>query len=101
MKKKFGTYRVDFKKIGKPVVREGGLVETKALITGDIEIGIDIDLYSWTGDWLREATFGDEASEYRLVTIVNSYQEDNEKGEEVNKVTACWRKKDTGTFWRG
>lgn len=94
MKKRMGNYKVDFKKVGKPVELAsrgtGILYETKAIITGDIEIGVDIDMYTWKADWLKDVTFGDDAGKYRLVDIVNNLA-DTDAGE-VNKVTATWRK---------
>ncbi len=88
MKKKFGSYVVNFKKVGKPVKRIDGLYQTEAVITGDVEIGIEMETMSWREDWLKEATFGKEdAKNWRLVNVLNDMD-----SYDYNKITAAWRK---------
>lgn len=90
MNKKMGRYKVDFTKITrKPYRRTDGLYQTEAEIRGDIEIGLEIDPMCWTGDWLRDATFGAGSDKkYRLLNVENHISDD----ETCNRVMAVWEK---------
>lgn len=95
MKRKFGGYTINAKKISGAQKADGTIV-TETLLEGDIEIGIDIDPHTWRGDWLRDFIFGKDSWEsYRLLTVANSYLPVSQKGgiaPEKNLVTATWRK---------
>ena len=87
-KRKFGTYTVDVTKISSKT-RSDGLIETRAKIVGDIEIGISIDIMTWREDWLAAQMFGKEkAGDYKLVNVGNNLQSSTE-----NLVIAVWRKR--------
>lgn len=91
MRKKMGRYMVDFTKVTrKPYLRKDGLYQTEAVIAGDIEIGIEIDPYTWTGDWLGEATFGkSDCKNYRLINVENNLTDYGDR----NEVVAVWEKR--------
>lgn len=93
MRKKFGGYSINAKKMGTSR-RQDGLLQTQTLLEGDIEIGIHIDPNTWRGDWLRDFTFGkDSWQSYRLMNVMNSYLPvDPNSGiaPEKNLVTAVW-----------
>lgn len=93
MKKKFGRYTVDFTKLNQ-IIRSDGLVETQCAIMGNIEIGIEMDILSYRGDWLREAIFKNKADKYRLINIENHIFDVTINGvpTERNLVTAVWKK---------
>lgn len=102
MRKKFGGYSIDATKLKKHT-RNDGLLQTTTILEGNIEIGIDIDPYTWRGDWLRDFLFGkDSWKEWRLINVENHYVKDaSERGEyiERNMVTAVWAKKDQYGFY--
>jgi len=89
MKKKFGRYCVNAVKNNKLSQRSDGLWEATITITGDIEIGIEIDPYTWRGDWLSDFVLGKEdTGNYRLINVENKF-----KGCSQNTITGVWYKK--------
>lgn len=94
MRKKFGGYSINAVQVGRSV-RGDKLIQTSTILEGNIEIGIDIDPYTWRGDWLREFIFGKGTQrQWRLINVENQYLPQSKlvKGEYVerNLVTAVW-----------
>ena len=71
MRKKFGRYTINvFDK--KKKKQEDGSIAIEATLTGCIEIGLEIDRYTWREDWFLKLFFGDEAHEYELLSLENN-----------------------------
>lgn len=96
-RRKFSSYRVDVTNIkkGKPN-KETGEFNVSMVITGNIEIGIEIDEWTWREDWFREILFKDKASDYEIVkgSLKNTISWDQEKYTETNYVTARVARRD-------
>ena len=97
MKNKFGRYTIRARKV-MTTERPDGLIETRALLQGNIEIGIEITPMTWRGDWLAKFEFGEaEAGNYRLINVQNNLGtvEVNSRGDEEdeNLVIAVWQKR--------
>ena len=71
MKKKFGSYTINInrKKITK---NADGTLTLEVILSGCIEIGLEIDQYSWREDWLLRLFFKDEYSKYRIISLENN-----------------------------
>lgn len=85
MRKKFGGYTVDYKKVFCGVNTDAKTVDAIIQITGDIEIGIKIERMTWREDWLKEVLFRNNASKYRIVHLENNFIQYSPV--EVNEVT--------------
>lgn len=97
MKNKFDGYTIRARKI-MTTKRPDGLIETRALLQGNIEIGIEITPMTWREDWLAKFEFGAaEAGNYRLVNVQNNMgtvEVDSQGTEEdENMVIAVWQKR--------
>lgn len=71
MRKKFGSYTINVVKKEKKI-NPDGLVVLTATLQGMIEIGIEIDRYTWREDWFLRLFFGDNYSKYRIITLENN-----------------------------
>lgn len=90
MRKKFGGYTINIIKKTKEV-HEDGLIVLTATISGNIEIGLDIDRYTWREDWFLQLFFKGEYSKYRAITLENHTKYENYN--EVNYITATVRRR--------
>lgn len=90
MRKKFGGYTINVVKKTKEKHSDGLIVLT-ATLSGNIEIGLDIDRHTWREDWFMQLFFGDNYSKYRIITLENhiNYESYNE----TNYITATVRER--------
>ena len=56
MRKKFGGYTINVVKKTKEK-HPGGLIVLTATLSGNIEIGLDIDRHTWREDWFTQLFF--------------------------------------------
>lgn len=91
-KRKFGRYAVDIsdKQVyGFEPNRYSQTVTTVCTISGDIEIGIHIEIMTWREDWLFRQMFSPQRRaqirHYRITNISECYIDKH-----TNKVTAEW-----------
>lgn len=91
MKKKFGSYTINVndKKVKK---NPDGTLTLEVALSGCIEIGLEIEQYTWRADWLLKLFFKDNYNNYRIVSIENNDSWSN-KGSltEINLVRATVR----------
>lgn len=71
MKKKFGRYTINVwdKKKRK---QEDGTIACEVTLTGCIEIGLEINQYTWQADWLLKLFFKDKYNDYRIISLENN-----------------------------
>lgn len=70
--RKFGSYRINVENIKKSK-RKDGTIKVSLDLSGNIEIGIEIDRMTWREDWVMEQVFKKDASNYRMTQF---YQND-------------------------
>lgn len=87
-RRKFGGYTIDYKKLNVKKQPTEGTITCKVQLSGNIEIGIDIDDWTWRGDWLTKMLFKDNPNNYRLKSVQNNYTAYSP--DEVNVVTAVY-----------
>ena len=87
MKKKFGSYTINIcdKKSHK---NPDGTITLEVILSGCIEIGLEIEEYTWRKDWLLQLFFKDKYMNYRVVSIENDDKWTNNPLTEINKVKA-------------
>lgn len=98
MKKKFGRYTINVadKKCKK---RTDGNFDLEVTLSGCIEIGLEIESHTWRADWLLKLFFGDNYSDYELVSLENNDNWTNKTiVTEVNTVRAVVRKRTAGLW---
>lgn len=88
---KFGGYKIYFKKISVREKSDTQQIVVKAQLSGNIEIGIDIDMFSWRQDEFTRAVFKKDAQQYELIHVYNCYTQYSPV--EVNVVTAIYRRR--------
>ena len=105
MRRRFGGYCIDARKYQR-ILRIDGLVQTTTILKGNIEIGLEIDPYSWRGDWLRDFLFGKgSATKWRLINVENHmlptchWDEDHGESMDRNVVVAVWAKADENGYY--
>ena len=99
MKKKFGTYTINvFDK--KQRQNTDGTISLEVTLSGCIEIGLEIDEWTWRGDWLLQLFFKDCYSDYRIVSLQNNDNWSNQGSLiEVNRVQAVVQKRNNRSFF--
>lgn len=78
--RKFGGYRINVENIKKSK-RKDGSVKVSLDLSGNIEIGIEIDKMTWREDWVMNQVFKDNANQYRMTNLVqhDTYENYNER----------------------
>lgn len=68
MRKKFGGYTIN---CTKPQSRhiDSDTIESVVELSGNIEIGLEIDRMTWREDWLLKLIYGDNSSNYDIITL--------------------------------
>lgn len=74
MKKKFDGYTIDVKKI-KTTKIDNNTIEVVFDLSGNIEIGLEIDRLSWRSDFLYNLVWGNnpERQSWRTANIQNNF----------------------------
>lgn len=89
MKKKFDRYTIEVS--NKKITRQpNGSLILEANLKGNIEIGIEIDNWTWRGDWflsLFKNTVSDIERRYRIQRVDNDDNWDSENRIETNHVS--------------
>ena len=91
MKKKFDRYTIEVCDKDLTRMADGSLV-IEATLKGDIEIGIEIDKWTWRGDWfvsLFQNHVKDISKRYRIHSVVNNDEWDSVNKTEINRVVMC------------
>ena len=87
MKRKFDGYNIDV--CNRELVRHpDGSITLKVVLLGNIEIGLEIDEWTWRGDWLLKLFFKDNYTNYRIKNVQNNLSWNSETKMESNYVIA-------------
>lgn len=91
MKKKFDNYFINVTKPIKIKQDENTLI-TRVFLSGNIEIGIEIDQYTWRIDWIQDLIWKNnpEKNLWAIQHIDNKIY--NVEGVEHNRFTIVYRK---------
>lgn len=95
MKKKFGGYTIHCDKARLiPTTKSWNgkqNYELRVELWGNIEIGIEVDKWTWRGDWILAHAFKENAHNYRITKIEqhNFYEDHIEHNQITAQVEAC------------
>lgn len=97
MKKKFDYCTINVHK-NKTIPIDSEHCECSLTLSGNTELGLEINQWTWRADWLAEVTFKDpeERAKWDLKAVYNNIYYQN--GIEYNDVKGVWRKRHSFSY---